>query len=148
MKNSKRGETDRAYRFADWLHEQLTAKGYDLSGARSGGKSRFAEDSGISPSTVGRLLDGKRVTDMDVLARLADKLGLTLGTVLLRAGIVTEADLIAVEEPETGPDALTPERAATALNITDPHKRAVFVSMTETLQQPPPDTGEERLAEH
>ncbi|MEW2297351.1 helix-turn-helix transcriptional regulator [Streptomyces sp. NPDC006743] len=148
MKNRKRGATDRAEQFAAWLHDQLTAKGYDLSGARSGGKSRFAEDSGLSASTVGRLLDGKRVTDMDVLARLADQLGITLGTVLLRAGIVEDEDLIAVREPETGPDAMTPEQAATALNITDPHKRAVFVSMTETLQQPPPDTGEERLAEH
>ncbi|MEU1020220.1 helix-turn-helix transcriptional regulator [Streptomyces sp. NPDC005898] len=148
MKNRKRGETDRAQQFADWLHEQLTARGYDLSGARSGGKSRFAEDSGISPSTVGRLLDGKRVTDMDVLARLADQLGITLGTVLLRAGIVDRDDLIAIQEPETGPNAMTPEQAATALNITEPTKRAVFVSMAETLQQPPPDTGEERLAEH
>ncbi|MFD5873749.1 helix-turn-helix domain-containing protein [Streptomyces sp. NPDC060322] len=148
MKNRKHGTTDRAQTFADWLHEQLTAKNYDLSGARSGGKSRFAEDSGISPSTVGRLLEGKRVTDMDVLARLAENLGVTLGTVLLRAGIVSTADLVAIQEPETGPDAMTPEQAATALKITDPHKRAVFVSMTETLQQPPPDTGEERLAEH
>ncbi|MCY0959639.1 helix-turn-helix domain-containing protein [Streptomyces sp. H27-H5] len=148
MKNRKHGATDRAQQFADWLHQQLTAKGYDLSGARSGGKSRFAEDSGISPSTVGRLLEGKRVTDMDVLARLAENLGVTLGTVLLRAGIVSTDDLVAIQEPETGPDAMTPEQAATALNITDPHKRAVFVSMANTLQQPPPDTGEERLAEH
>ncbi|MFJ6074685.1 helix-turn-helix domain-containing protein [Streptomyces sp. NPDC093065] len=148
MKNRKRDVTGRAEQFAGWLHDQLTAAGYDLSGPRSGGKSRFAEDSGLSPSTVGRLLDGKRVTDMDVLARLADQLGITLGTVLLRAGIVDHDDLIAVQEPETGPDAMTPEQAATRLNITDPHKRAVFVSMTETLQQPPPDTGEDRLAEH
>jgi transcriptional regulator with XRE-family HTH domain len=148
MKNSKHGAADRAAQFADWLHQQLTAQGYDLSGPRSGGRSRFAEDSGISASTVGRLLDGKRITDMDVLAKLAEKLGVTLGTVLLRAGIVSEADLVAIQEPETGPGRMTPTRAAEELGITDPHKRAVFVSMTETLQQPPPDTGEGRLAEH
>jgi hypothetical protein len=85
---------------------------------------------------------------MDVLARLADKLGVTLGTVLLRAGIVSETDLVAIQEPEAGPGRMTPTQAADELGITDPHKRAVFVSMTETLRQEPPITSEERLAEH
>jgi transcriptional regulator with XRE-family HTH domain len=149
MKKSK-AETARAAAFEQWLHDQLTARGYDLTGPRSGGKTKFAEDSGISPSTVGRLLRGDmRVTDMDVLALLATALEVPLGEVLVRNGIISETELVAVQNPTTGPRRLTAEQAADELGITDEPRRSLFISMTQTLQrQPPPDTDEGNLAEH
>ncbi|WP_432194753.1 helix-turn-helix domain-containing protein [Streptomyces sp. bgisy027] len=149
MKNSKRDAGEPSPDFKQWLHDQLTAHGFDLSGPRSGGRSRFAERSGISPSTVGRLLDGKRVTDMDVFTRLAEAISVPLGEVLVRAGILTEDQLAGVRSPETGPRRITPQQAAEELGIEDEQKRALFVAITETLQrQPPPGTGEGNLAEH
>ncbi|MFG7946327.1 helix-turn-helix domain-containing protein, partial [Streptomyces cacaoi] len=72
---------------AAWLHDQLTRRGYDL-GPRGGGRSRFAETSGISPSSVGRLLRGDPVTDIRVLELLARALGTPLGEILIRAGVL------------------------------------------------------------
>lgn len=83
--------------FGSWLHTELQRKGYDL-GLRGGGRTRFAADSGISPSTVGRLLRNEGATDTRVLAAIAETLGYPLGTVLVRAGILTEADLDAISE--------------------------------------------------
>ncbi|MEU5343035.1 MULTISPECIES: helix-turn-helix domain-containing protein [Streptomyces] len=147
MKKSKQAETARAADFEQWLHDQLTARGYDLSGPRSGGKTKFSEKSGISPSTVGRLLSGTRVTDMDVLALLAAALEVPLGEVLVRNGIISETELIAVQNPATGPRTLTPEQAADELGITDEPRRSLFLSMTHTLQRQQPP-GEGNLAEH
>ncbi|MFZ3569242.1 helix-turn-helix domain-containing protein [Streptomyces sp. BH034] len=150
MKNRKQeAGDDRAARFAAWLHDQLTTRGYDLSGPRSGGKSAFASASGISPSTVGRLLRGDHVTDTRVLALLAENLRVPLGEVLVRAGVLNEGELRAVQNPTEGPRNITPEQAADELGIRDDQARRLFVSMTHTLQrQPPPDEGEGNLAEH
>ncbi|MGW4602698.1 helix-turn-helix domain-containing protein [Streptomyces sp. NPDC004532] len=147
MKDPK-SDAVRARDFATWLHDRLTAHGYDLSGPRSGGKSRFAQDSGISPSSVGRLLRGDRITDTDVLGRLATAVGVPLGEVLVRAGVINQSELTAVQAPETGPRRITPEQAAEELGITDQQARRLFVSMTETLQRTPPPKKKGRAAEH
>jgi len=150
MKNTKHGAADhRAPSFGDWLHAQLTARGYDLSGPRSGGKSAFASASGISAPTVGRMLRGDHVTDTRILALLAKTLGVPLGEVLVRAGVLAESELRAVQHPPKTDRQITPEQAADELGITDEQSRRLFVSMTETLQRkPPPGTGEGNLAEH
>lgn len=150
MKKDKQGAPDhRAAAFAEWLQEQLTARGYDLTGPRSGGKSAFANNSGISPSSVTRLLRGDGVSDTRVLALLAAALQVPLGEVLVRAGVLEEAELQAVQHPSPGPRRITPEQAADELGITDDQSRRLFVNMTQTLQRkPPPETGEGHLAEH
>ncbi|WP_326797483.1 helix-turn-helix domain-containing protein [Streptomyces sp. NBC_01808] len=150
MKNTKRDDGDRAKRFADWLRDQLTRRGYDLSGPRSGGKSAFAEHSGISASTVGRMLRGDKITDTRVLGLLAQALGEPLSDILVRAGIITADELGAVQRPSPGDRRITPEQAADELGITDAQSRRVFVSMAETLQrtQPPTSTnGDQRVAD-
>jgi transcriptional regulator with XRE-family HTH domain len=131
--------------FATWLHRQLTDRGYDLS-QRGGGRSRFAEDSGISPSTVGRLLRGEGAKDIGTLTTLADALGLPLGDVLVEAGVLSRGELDNVQHPTTGPRRITPEQAADELGIKDDQARRVFVSMVKTLQRTPPPT-EQRSAE-
>lgn len=150
MKNNEDGAPDhRAAALASWLQQQLTTRGYDISGPRTGGRGAFATDSGISPSTVGRLLRGDKVTDTRVLALLAAALRVPLGEVLVRAGVLNEGELRAVQHPTTGSRRITPEQAADELGITDSQARRLFVSMAETLQrQPPPDAGEGNLAEN
>jgi transcriptional regulator with XRE-family HTH domain len=144
MKNSSADRAD----FAHWLTRELTKRGYDITGARSGGRSRFAQDSGLSPSTVGRLLRGEGATDTRTLATLAEALRVPLGDVLVRAGVLDANELAAVRHP-TRTDHITPQQAAHELGITDEQAVRMFVSMVETLRQPPPSTpGEGNLAEH
>lgn len=144
MKNSS------ADTFAVWLTRALIDRGYDLTNQRSGGRSRFAEDSGLSPSTVGRLLRGEGATDINTLATLANALGLPLGEVLVRAGILSRGELASVQRP-TPKRRITPDQAADELGIEDDQSRALFKAMVETLRrQPPPGmSGEgDNLAEH
>ncbi|MGA5354012.1 helix-turn-helix domain-containing protein [Streptomyces thermodiastaticus] len=145
MKES-RGGAQAPQTFADWLHDQLTRRGYDLSGLRSGGKARFAQDSGLSAATVSRLLRGDRITDIRVLRQVADALSVPLGEVLVRAGVIDEAELAAVRDPRPGERRITPEQAADELGIEDEQARRLFVSMTRTLQRSSP-TAEGRRAE-
>ncbi|MEV7413495.1 helix-turn-helix transcriptional regulator [Streptomyces althioticus] len=131
-------------RFAQWLRDQLTRRGYDLA-PRGGGQSRFAEDSGIGRATISRILAGQGATDTRVLAQLAAALQVPLGEVLVRAGIATDEELGRVANPQPGARRITPEQAADELGIADEQARRLFVSMVETLQRTPPPT--ERSAE-
>lgn len=122
--------------FAQWLREQLEARGYDL-GIRGGGQTRFAADSGISRPTVSRLLSGTAGHDVRSMQLLAEALRVPLGEILVRAGILDATELAAVATPEPGARRITPEQAADELGIKDEQARALFVSMTHTLQRPP-----------
>ncbi|MGW5304881.1 helix-turn-helix domain-containing protein [Streptomyces griseoluteus] len=152
MKNSKRDTTPARphasaspAEFGRWLAERLESLGYDLSGPRSGGRTAFAADSGISPSTVTRLLRGEMPTDTRILRTLAEAIRVDYPVVLVRAGVLTPDELAAVQQPSTSPR-ITPEQAADQLGITDPAERKVFVNMAKTLRRTP-DGGEQQLAE-
>ncbi|MGW7514818.1 helix-turn-helix domain-containing protein [Streptomyces sp. NPDC054796] len=133
--------------FATWLRDQLIRRGYDL-GIRGGGRTKFADESGIGRATVTRILRGESATDTQVLEKIAATLGVPFGQVLIEAGVVTPDQLGAAQHPERGPRRITPEQAADELGIEDAQARRLFVSMTETLQRtPPPETGEGRLAQ-
>lgn len=134
--------------FAAWLNRELTARGYDLTGPRSGGKSAFAKDSGLSSSTVGRLTRGESVTDTRVLGLLAEALHVSLGEVLVRAGVLSADQLTAVQHPEAGERRITPEQAATELGITDEQQRALFIAMTHTLRRQRPPGAAEGEGQH
>lgn len=131
----------KAETFPDWLRDQLTRRGYDVTSPRGGGQTRFAERSGISRATVSRLLRGEGTTDIQTLTLLAEALSRPLSDVLVRAGVLDERELRAAQHPP-GDRRITPEEAADELGITDPQARAVFISMTETLQRNPPATQE------
>ncbi|MEU9306920.1 helix-turn-helix transcriptional regulator [Streptomyces sp. NPDC048256] len=155
MKNSKRGTTPAPVHvstgpadFGAWLAQRLESLGYNLSGPRSGGRSAFAEQSGISASTVTRLLRGDMPTDTRILRTLAEAISVPYPEVLVRAGVLTPDELAAVQRPTAPPGGrLTPEQAADELGITDPAERKVFVNMAKTLRRPATDEGEQQLAD-
>jgi transcriptional regulator with XRE-family HTH domain len=133
--------------FALWLRQQLESRGFDL-GIRGGGQSRFAEESGIGRATISRILSGQGATDTAVLARLAEALHISLGEVLVRAGILNPSELTAVNNPPAGARRITPDQAADELGITDAQQRRLFLAMTQTLQRTPPPEDSQRTAEH
>ncbi|MFE5851977.1 helix-turn-helix domain-containing protein [Streptomyces sp. NPDC056500] len=128
--------------FPQWLHDQLTQRGYELNSPRGGGKSRFAADSGISPATVGRLLKGDRVTDFAVLELLSTALRIPLGEILVRAGMLDRSELRAVRSPAPSPR-ITPDQALDELGITDPAARTALLATIRAFQRPPHPTPSE-----
>ncbi|MFG2650926.1 helix-turn-helix domain-containing protein [Streptomyces sp. NPDC048436] len=153
MKNSKRRTTSAPAHaspnpadFGTWLTGRLEALDYNLSGPRSGGRTAFADDSGLSPSTVTRLLRGEMPTDTRLLRTLAEAIRVPYPEVLVRAGVLTPDELASVQRPVTEHQ-ITPEQAADELGITDPAERKVFVNMTRTLSRTTPNEGEQQLAD-
>lgn len=155
VKNNKSRTTNAASRasaatgeFGDWLAAKLEGLGYDLSGQRSGGRSAFAEASGISLTTVMRLLKGEIPTDIRILRTLAEAIREPYAEVLVRAGVLTAEELAAVRRPTAPPgERITPDQAADELGITDPTERRLFLNMTDTLRRSDTAQGEQRLAD-
>lgn len=135
-----------AAEFGQWLTQRLESLGYNMSGPRSGGRSAFADASGLSPSTVTRLLRGEMPTDTRILRTLAEAIQVPYPEVLVRAGVLSPDELTDVQRPVTG-QRITPEQAADQLGITDPAERKVFVNMARTLRRPAPNDGEQKLAD-
>jgi transcriptional regulator with XRE-family HTH domain len=119
---------------ATWLHDQLTARGYDLSGERSGGKTQAADDSGISRSSISRLLNGIPVTDIDVYRRLAQWLEHPFGDILVRAGKMDATDLVAPPDDTH----MTPERAADGLGLRGRDRELFLLNANAILNRTPP----------
>lgn len=137
--------TSTHHTLAEWLRARMVARGYDL-GARGGGRTRLAEDTGVPRVAITRILSGTPTSDIGNLRALADHFGSPLADVLVLAGIITARELEAVRpEPEPEPVAdqlpvepLTPEAAADELGITDPHQRAAFISMLAAFRRDTP----------
>ncbi|MFE7638333.1 helix-turn-helix domain-containing protein [Kitasatospora sp. NPDC057518] len=120
--------------FAMWLNSRLQAAGYDLS-TRGGGRSRFAADTGISASSVTRLLNGRGTPDASLLAKIAPALRVTLTELLVRAGVVAQDEIAKAVDPQPTDNAISPQQAAHQLGIESPTAVALFVSMVETMQK-------------
>ncbi|MET9253786.1 helix-turn-helix transcriptional regulator [Streptomyces sp. NPDC003717] len=142
-RNPARNDLATPEEFAAWLRQQLERRGYDLR-PRGGGQSKFAADSGIGAGTVSRMLRGQGATETRVLQTLAEALDLPLAEVLVAAGVLSSAELHNVRNPAPRTDPITPEEAADELGITDPHSRALFISMTNTLREQRAANGEGR----
>lgn len=123
--------------FATWLHDQLITRGYSLT-PRGGGQKRFAEAAQVSTATVSRILRGEGSTDITVLERIAEALGLRLGVILVEAGVIDSDELGAAQRP-TG--RMTADEAADELGITDPTKRNVFRGVVDSLKPSGTDAG-------
>ncbi|MFD5571954.1 XRE family transcriptional regulator [Streptomyces cadmiisoli] len=123
-----------AERFGAYMWEAAIAAGYDLSD-KGGGRARLAEDVGISPSAIGRMLNGRTLPLPRHFANLA------------RAVARPVRDLYELAEMETGEDSTddrirpvgsvppTPEEVADAWAITDPGLRRLFISNSEQVRR-------------
>ncbi len=121
-----------------WLQGRLADRGYDVTSPRSGSKTRLAEDAGIAPATVTRILSG-RVPDLDIQVQLSRFLGVPLDEFLVRTGKATEGDF-QHSRHESGHSAvlsenpLTPEELAVAAGVPR-DDRDWFVTMVRRLRK-------------
>lgn len=128
-------QVTRAQRFAEYIRPAVVAAGYDIDSPRGGGKKALAEATGMSASSVGRMLAGQTLPEPMHLERLAEVLGVSLMDLLMRSGVVSEKAGRAVQPPTLAPSGktLTPEAAARALGIRSPDRVQMFTAMAKTL---------------
>jgi transcriptional regulator with XRE-family HTH domain len=133
-------QASRAQTFAEYIRPAVVAAGYDIDSPRGGGKKALAEATGMSASSVGRMLAGQTLPEPVHLERLAEVLGVSLMELLVRSGVVSEKAGQRVRTPVSAPDApltpppqLTPEAAARALGIRSPDRVQMFKAMAKTL---------------
>lgn len=76
--------------FSEYVVKAARAAGFDLDSPRGGGRKALAEATGMSQSSVGRMLAGSTLPDARVLPRLADVLGVPRSELLYLAGVATD----------------------------------------------------------
>lgn len=125
----------RAQRFAEYIRPAVVAAGYDIDSPRGGGKKALAEATGMSASSVGRMLAGQTLPEPMHLERLADVLRVSLMDLLVRSGVVSEKASHTAQPPTVTPPekTLTPEAAARALGIRSPDRVRMFTAMAKML---------------
>ncbi|MFJ7067547.1 transcriptional regulator [Streptomyces sp. NPDC101115] len=121
-----------------WLQGQLAERGYDVTSARSGDKTRVSVDAGIAPSTLTRILGGK-APDLEVQVALSRFLGIPLDELLIRTGKATEADFQhsrneSGQTAVSSENALTPEELAVLAGVPR-DDREWFVTMVRRLRR-------------
>ncbi len=120
--------------FAAWLKEQLRRRGYPERGAQK----KLSTASGISTATVSRLLRAEGQADLSTLTLLSEFLEIPLGEILVRAGVLTPADLAAASRP-IDPEPISAKRAAAEFGITSPEGIDTFERMVNGLRATEPD---------
>ncbi|MFF5670322.1 helix-turn-helix domain-containing protein [Streptomyces hygroscopicus] len=131
-----------AQRFGRVVKDAARDAGYDLDSPRGGGRTQLARDTGMSESSVGRMLDGKTLPQPQLYEAIARAVKLPVGLLLVEAGILSRETLTETTRTRVA-SPITPEEAAQELGITDPSDRALFLGMVERLRTDRP-TGHNR----
>ena len=131
-----RGMTDvtptRAQRFAAVVGPAAQRAGYTGHGSNA----RLARDTGMTESSVSRMLKGQAIPDPTFFEPIAAAVGLSTRSLLVEAGIISEQTLT-----ETAPSQVasappvTPEDAADGLGIHDPVSRQMLFATIERLRR-------------
>lgn len=91
---SRERREDRAG-FSTWFRDTMRRRGYDIDAPRGGGQKQLASDSGVSDGAISKILSGESIPKVELMAKLADALGVTLREMLLRSGKALPDDLVA-----------------------------------------------------
>jgi transcriptional regulator with XRE-family HTH domain len=135
MTDDQNGELSGTQRFGQYMTEAVRAAGYDIDSPRGGGRVALARLTGMSPSSVGRMLAGQTLPDPVHLETLANALSLPLGELLVRSGLISRGAI--PDQPQPAPRPLAPAEAARRLGITDPLRVALFEALVATLTNHP-----------
>lgn len=124
----------RAQKFGEYVSRAARLAGYDIDSPRGGGKKAIAEKAGMSHASVSRMLAGQTIPDPKFFESLADALNVKVGTMLVRAGVISESALT-VQAPTPSRE-IDPREVARSLGITSPDKVEAFVAMARALAEP------------
>lgn len=104
-----------------------------------GSQARLSRDTGMSESSISRILKGQAVPELRFLVPLALAIGMKPRELLLRAGLISPESLQALSETDpsqVGSGSLSREEAAEKLGITDDVGKAMFNAMVDKLTRP------------
>lgn len=120
-----------AQRFAAVVAPAAREAGYTGHGSQA----RLARDTGMSESSVSRMLKGQAIPELRFLAPLAEALSMSPIQLLIETGLVSPDSLRTLSEtdPSQVGSSLTPEDAADKLGIKDEVGRQMFFGMVDRL---------------
>ncbi|MFF5451820.1 helix-turn-helix domain-containing protein [Streptomyces sp. NPDC012950] len=134
----------RAQRFAAVVRPAAQSAGYTGHGS----KSRLARDTGMTESSVSRMLLGQSIPDPTFFEAIAKAINLPVRDLLVEAGIISGRALTETSQSQVR-SRITPETAADELGITDPVNREMFFAAIERLRRQQNTTApEESGREH
>ncbi|MEZ7004970.1 helix-turn-helix domain-containing protein [Streptomyces sp. AD55] len=116
------------------MTEKAVKAGYDLS-PNGGGRVRLAEDTGMSASSIGRMLLGRTLPLPRHFASLARAVNVPVRTLFELAETETGEDSSDGRISPVGSDPLTPDDVADMWGITDPALRTLFISTVEQVRR-------------
>lgn len=122
-------------KFARWLAARMRAQGYELEGSRAGGRTLLAKQSGLSLTTISRLLEGRAEPSINTLRLLADALECSIGDMLVGSGLAHPGELAITREVEVPTD-LARRRLEQDTSLPEPLRRAALQAYDEMHEQP------------
>lgn len=122
-------------RFSRYVMNAAFAAGYDVTkGKRTGDRRRLAQDAGIDPGQLSRLLDGLRMPDTKYFAGLAIALHVPLADMLIESGLFPAESLTQDRHSSVRSRPLTPDEVADSWDIHDPTGRELVRGMYDRLR--------------
>lgn len=123
----------RAQRFAALIAPAAKRAGY----VGHGSSARLGRDTGMSESSVSRMLKGQSVPEPKFFPPLADKVGLSLADLLVAFGLPVESlrTLSETKPSQVGSRSITPSEMADQVGITDPVGREMLFATIERLKR-------------
>lgn len=128
------GRLTRAQRFAAVVVPAAKAAGYTEYGAGA----RLARDTGMSPSSVSRMMSGQAIPDSRYWEPIAKAIGMSLQELMVEAELISPESLQALSETDPSQvrsRPITPEEAADRLGLTDSVAREMFFATLERLKR-------------
>jgi transcriptional regulator with XRE-family HTH domain len=125
----------RAAAFADFVHSSAARAGRDLTSPRGGGRAALAADTGMSPASVSRMLNGQTIPDARFMIPLAKAIDADVLDLFILAGLLP--DDVAIGQPRP----ITTEQAAHNLGIRRPDQVTMFSKMVRAILETDDESG-------
>jgi transcriptional regulator with XRE-family HTH domain len=123
--------------FAVFIRNAARKAGYDIDSPRGGGKTALAQDTGMSLSSVSRMLSGQSTPDASYFEKLAKALNVSAFVLLEKTMILTPDSYDRPPDPPPR-QKVTVDEAAADLGITEPVAVEAFRAMVAALRTPRP----------
>lgn len=124
-----------AQRFAAVIAPAARRAGYTGHGSQA----RLARDTGMSESSISRMLNGQAIPELRFLGPIADAVSMSPLELLVKTGLISPESprtLSETDSSQVGSGSITPEEAADKLGIFDEVGRRAFLGVVDAVSHP------------
>jgi transcriptional regulator with XRE-family HTH domain len=125
----------RAASFGRWSTDAARAAGFDVDSQRGGGRAEIAKLTGMSPTTVGRMLAGRSLPSPKFYGAIAKAFHRPLREVLIEVSAATDDMLEETAVAAAEARRISPQEAAERIGIRKPANVRLFVATAELMLQ-------------